>query len=161
MSGVSETGGVNRIRVKADDLVMALQTHDPETIWFLDVESGDVGNYFDGMLNGEDVDEDFDFDEWFDPDRYRVIDAIDSSESYGLMEAFIEALPEGRAKERLNYSINGRKPFRRFKDALMDFAELEQKWFAFEESAYHRLAQAWLDEEGIDAELVIPRRDPS
>jgi len=46
-------------------------------------------------------------------------------------------------------ALNGRKPFRHFKDALLDYPELRDRWFAFEDTRLNRLAEAWCDEQGI------------
>lgn len=59
---------------------------------------------------------------------------------------------------KLLYTINGRKPFRKFKDALIDLGDLRDQWFQFEEKAHLDLAQQWLEDRDIDAELIIRNR---
>ncbi len=150
-SGWSPKPG-KKVVVKLDDIADALQMHMDEGIQFLDLETGMVGLYYDGMLNGEEVDIDFDFDEHMDAERCGVIRGLPSHEGYAMMKEFIQALPEGHARNALERAIQGRKPFSRFKDALHDFEDIRQQWFTFEAAEYRRLARVWLEEEGIDAE---------
>ena len=147
-----------RLQIDADDLAFALQNHHPEMIQYLELETGEIGLYGDGMLNGTEVDEDFDIDEFLaDDERYVVIRGVHSSESYEVMEDFIDSLPAGNAKRRLSEATAGRKPFRRFKDTLFDLGDVRDQWFEFEEKAQLNQAQAWLDANKIDAELVTRR----
>ncbi len=134
---------------------MALQTNVPDAVHFLDKETGEINFYYDGMLTGhDDVDEDFDIDEYLEDDRFVVIQGIHSSESYSVMRDFIYSLPDGAAQERLADAIRMSKPFRRFKDTLFHLGDLLDQWYQFQEEAHNRKAQEWLDENEIDAELV-------
>src|SRR5580700_6758160 len=157
MNGSPGKSDSAQIEVDVDDLIIAFQSQNFDSVWFLDLETGAVRLCYDGMLDGEDVEEDFDIDAYLDPDRHRVIRGISSSISYGFMEDFIEDLPQGRVKEQLSDAISRSKPFRRFKDALFELGEVRETWFRFEEECYARYSQEWLDDESIEAKLVKKR----
>src|SRR5437763_13794867 len=64
-------------------------------------------------------------------DRYLAIPTIDSHEGYRTMEDFVETVNNPRLRESLIEALRGRKPFRRFKDVLMDYGAEREQWFAF------------------------------
>lgn len=98
-----------------------------------------------GIEIGEIEDEDEDD---ADPDRWLHIDSHGSREGYRDMELFIEGLDDPDIADRLGIAINGRGAFRRFKDVLSRWPELQERWYSFtNERAYGR-ARAWLADEG-------------
>jgi Uncharacterised protein family (UPF0158) len=94
-----------------------------------------------------------------DNDRYLRIEAIDSSESFRIMEDFIEQLADRRLAQALERALQQRKPFRRFKDELASHSAQQQAWFAFERSALERIARRWCAGCGI-APLWAARGQP-
>ena len=70
------------------------------------------------------------------------------------MEEFVSDLPEGKGRQSLSRALSERKPFRRFKDALAEFPDLRDQYFASQNQAYLRYAKDWLEDEGVDAELT-------
>lgn len=159
---------MSRIRIDLDDLTTAMSDHDNE--WVLDKETGQV-------LMAEwvrapwlyDMEEEFDEDEddepedrELDPERYRTIDAIPSHQGFRWMEQFAQDQENDRVRERLLDVLDRPKPFRRFKDALPAFPEVREAWFRYEEARLEEEARAWLEAEGIDADLVDTREpEPS
>ena len=74
---------------------------------------------------------------------YLVVDPPESSDSFRIMEAFVDSLPESESlRKRLIYALNQRKPFRQFKSILDDSGPFRQKWFDFKE----RKLQEWVQE---------------
>jgi hypothetical protein len=92
--------------------------------------------------------------------RYEPIDRWDSSEAYELMEEFAEGTTSDDARRLLQFALRGPKPFRRFKDALAEFAGLRETWFLFKEHAEREAAREWLRTLGIEAEDASPRKLP-
>ena len=62
-------------------------------------------------------------------------------------------VPGPATVQRLADALDRPKPFRRFKDALLD-PSLRQAWFAFEGAAHASLAQAWCEANEIEVEWV-------
>lgn len=142
-----------RIAIDLEDLTMALQADNMDGMQYLNRETGEIEFYYDGMLNGEEVDEE-EAEAILASDRYQRIDGIGSSRAFRVMEAFIEALPAGEAARQLERALRGRKPFRAFKDTLVELGPVRDEWFRFEREAYRGIAQEWLDENEIEADLV-------
>lgn len=66
----------------------------------------------------------------------------------------MESLEDGAVAEVLAEALRRRKPFRHFKDALLDFPEARKRWFQFENQAHARYAERWCNGERIDAAWV-------
>lgn len=82
--------------------------------------------------------------------RFIEIAKVQTSEDYRAMEDFTESLEDQRLQERLWRALNGRRPFRHFKDVLMDYPEEEQQWFKFLDARHRGQLLEWLEEEEID-----------
>jgi hypothetical protein len=139
-----------RLTIDLNDLIDALTLRFElgEAQHFLDLETGEI------VLVSDEVGEPPEDIE--DGTRYRPIDPIESHESYQIMEDFVESLPESKLKNRLGRALDGRKPFRHFKDTLLDFPDTREAWFQFEHRAHERLAEAWCRDNGIEAEWKKP-----
>jgi uncharacterized protein len=86
-------------------------------------------------------------------DRFVRIDPIDSHDGFQVMEEFVRSLPASPVRERLEWSLDGPKPFRRFKDSLGD-EETRKRWFAFRGEALRQYAIEWLVDLGVQPEGV-------
>lgn len=137
------------LKIKLDDLIQALTFHFEITEggWYLDTETGDILLYSDAVEDElpEDVEEN---------PRYLWIDPLPSHESYRIMEDFVATVSDREAADRLEHALAGRKPFRRFKDALFDFPALREAWFEFEHAEQARLAKEWCVDNDIDPEWI-------
>lgn len=131
------------LKINRKDFILALTSNaeDWDEAWFLDKETGEL------WLNNDGVDEVP--DDLEDNPRYLPIEAMASRDAFQIMEDFVDELGDSPEAEALQAALNGRKPFRRFKDALLDYPELRDSWFAFEETRLNRLAQEWCDEQGL------------
>jgi hypothetical protein len=143
-----EANTMPKLKIKRDDLIQALtfRFELTEGGWYLDTETGEI------ILKGEaaeDVPEDIE-----DNPRCLWIDPIPSHDSYQIMEDFVATVSDAKAAERLTRALEGHKPFRRFKDELLDFPALREAWFEYEQAAQARLAEAWCEENGIEVEWV-------
>ncbi|MCQ8128458.1 UPF0158 family protein [Methylomonas rivi] len=131
------------LKINRTDFILALTSNagDWDEAWFLDKETGELWLNNDG---DDEVPDDLE-----DNPRYLPIEAMASRDAFQIMEDFVDELGDSPEAEALQAALNGRKPFRRFKDALLDYPELRDSWFAFEETRLNRLAQAWCDEQGL------------
>ena len=142
---------MTRISIDAEELIMALEHHGDESEWLLDLQTGELLFVADEGLVGPDEDLAEQIER--EPDRYRVIDPIPSSDGWRIMAEFIERLPAGEARAHLTRALQHNHPFRSFKNALLDYPKLREEWFAFHEKSFMQLAREWLDDESIDADL--------
>lgn len=128
---------------------MALQSSE-EQDWYLDRETGEM-NFFSSLIDNDEIDiEEIEGN----PDRYVYIESMSSDDGFRMMEEFVGALAEGEASRSLTRALRMRKPFRCFKDTLLDFPEVRQQWFAFHNSRMEELARRFLENEGIDYEEI-------
>jgi hypothetical protein len=68
------------------------------------------------------------------------------------MEAFIETVEDDQVRPWLWRLIQGRGAFRRFKDALLDYPDLRERWFAFRDARAEQRMMDWLEVRGIEIE---------
>lgn len=67
---------------------------------------------------------------------------------YNIMEDFAESTADVYKRERLLRALNGRKPFRRFKDTL-DYIGLSKAYYAFRSLRFFQVSQEWCKENSI------------
>lgn len=116
-----------------DDLATALEDNSYESSWWLDPATGRV----------EYCSVDDDVEEFEERDLLHI-QPIGSSEAYADMAEFVEGVRAARPRDRLRSAIEGRGAFRRFKDTLFDFPDLQDEWFAFKGRMMRKHAITWL-----------------
>lgn len=89
-----------------------------------------------------------------DPDRWLFIDAQGSGPGYRDMQRFIDGLTDPEIADRLGIAIIGRGAFRRFKDVLSRWPDIQQRWYSFSDERSRGRARAWLADEGY---TPVPR----
>lgn len=79
-------------------------------------------------------------------DEYIVIEKPHSSEYFQIMEEFTERLPDrSRLKYRLIDALEGKKPFRVFKNAIDNAGDYRQEWFTFKSLKLKELVKNKID----------------
>ena len=131
-----------------EELIFAMQDHSYFLNHYLDTKTGDI------IPLSEDSDcieeeEDRDKIESDESNRFIYIEPIGSSESYRIMEDFIYQISNNEIKMKLSQAINRSKPFRRFKDQLSEYPDIEEKWFEYNDSRMKEYALEWLKNNGI------------
>ena len=144
---------VNTLLIDADEMVAALENHDDESQYFLDLRTGEILLLIDESIVGPN--DDLEMQLKAEPDRYREINPISSSDAWQVMADFIEQLPDGEARQMLARAVRLSHPFRRFKDVLFGYPKIRERWFAFNEKAMLEFARKWLEDEDIEAELEL------
>lgn len=147
---------MHRLVIDVESLIMALEHHEPESYQYLDRETGEVA--FLSLSSFADTDEETRQKIEADPERYIPIEPLPSSVGWQVMDDFIASLPSSDVKERLATAIQRSRPFRGFKDVLLDYPPIREAWFRYHQDACTQLAQEWLKDQGINAELrkVLP-----
>ena len=67
---------------------------------------------------------------------------------YKIMESFADATPDAGKREKLFRALNGRKPFRNFKDTL-NYTGLDEAYYAFRFLSFIKIAKEWCEENDI------------
>ena len=144
---------MNNFLIDADEMVAALENHDDESHYFLDLQTGEVLLLVDEAIVGPNDELEMQLEA--EPDRFREIDQISSSDSWQVMADFIEQIPDGEARQMLARAAGRNHPFRRFKNVLLNYPKIREQWFAFNEKAMLEFARKWLEDEGIEAGLKL------
>jgi len=159
-----EDSSLRPLPVDLDELAMALTSHIDEYGYYFDLQTGEILFLPQGLEDYTGASEselamafDFGAPELLidalrvvtEPRRFVFIRPLPSWQSYNLMEDFIGMLAPGRLRDALERAISGRKPFRRFKDVLLDHPKERQAWFDFQNEQQRRWAREWLMDQGI------------
>jgi hypothetical protein len=117
---------------------------DYEHRWLLDPRTGQVA--FWTSDTGIDGDNPVDIDEL----NLILIDPLPSYVWYQDMADFADGVSDGAAGRRLASALQGRGPFRRFKNQLYEHVpELIAPWHAFRDARAQRRAVDWLMDQGL------------
>jgi yecA family protein len=93
--------------------------------------------------------------------RFIAIESMDSREGFAIMEEFVATLPPSPLQEKLNWSLEGPKPFGRFRDTLNHNLEQRAQWLEFRNAAMRKIALEWLTDHDIDPVEQISQVYPS
>lgn len=142
-----------RIKIDADELMMAMENHGGSLSYYLDTETGKI------RLKSEDwglPEEDDDLAQRLEeePDRYVAIEPLSSRDGYRMMEDFVDSLPEGEERRILQQALSWKKPFSNFKSAIADMGPLREQWFKHRDRRMQQEMQDWFAYHELDAELV-------
>ena len=133
------------IVIDGEELIIALESNDPDGRFYLDRETGEVHVEINEAVEGEEID--------FTTERFVLIEPVPSDVGWRIMRNFIESLPAGPAATQLARAIEGKSAFRRFKGVLLNYPKLREQWFQFHADAFYTIAEAWLRDAGIEAVL--------
>ena len=148
---------MSSLRIDADELGIALESHDPEITHYLNLQTGEIVPVFDTFEPGDE--EYVDAEEMAESPHFLRIEPISSREGWRWMRDFTDQVSGSGLRERLDSALQRRRPFRHFKDVLLDAPEVRAAWFRYHEARLLEAARAWLREAGIEAELEPPARD--
>jgi hypothetical protein len=72
------------------------------------------------------------------------------------MVEFVSDVKDGRVRSRLESAFHGKGAFRRFKDTLREYPEIEKEWFKFKAEKEREMVKDWLVSIGIKLEDINP-----
>jgi hypothetical protein len=140
-----------------DSFEFAFECADLDSRCYYDTATGEVcvtGPFEDDPGERERIDS--------DPQRYLEIDRLPSHEQYQWMARFAtEEVGDVLLRERLLRALEGRAPFRRFKDALLSAPQERERWFAYHARALRRAIEQWFAARDLPVRAAPPwaRRD--
>jgi len=121
--------------------------------FYLDLETGEVR-----FKPEDDVDPEFEQLLKKQPKRFLPIQPWSASDGFHLMQRFARKEVDDEAvRQALEVALEGKKPFRSFKDSLYDFPGLPDAWHRFQAAEQHRWARHWLAEHDIEPAPAPPR----
>ena len=123
----------------------AFENNAPEVHSYLHFDTGEVIRIVDGVADPAM------HARILNDSRYLRIDPVSSREQYRWMERFIGTVDDEDLRRRLNFAIDGKGAFRRFKDALMSHPVDRERWFAFRSERLRSCMDSWLTAHGIQS----------
>lgn len=83
------------------------------------------------------------------PEVFLPIESRSSRDGFAGMEEFVQSLPESGIRRALALALRLPKPFRAFKDSLLDFPEDREAWFRFLGERQRQAAIRFLEENEV------------
>jgi yecA family protein len=126
--------------VNFSDLALALEDQGGELhVYYFDTDTGE-------MLNlSEDIDQaQLHQIREHGSGRFLPIEPMSPRQGYQIMADFVRELLPSRVREKLEWSLDGPKPFRRFKTALREDDAIRRQWFDFHAARMREFAIEWL-----------------
>ena len=146
-----------KVKVDWEELIIAFEASGFDQSNYLDLETGEVVSLMREIMDSDEIDE-IEQRVNSEPERYKFIPSIDSSEAYDDMVKFIDTVEDKHLAELLSVAINGKGAFRRFKDVLLSYPVERERWFEFQSDLMVRRVEEWLQEIGIEPSSKRPRR---
>ena len=81
-------------------------------------------------------------------DGYVALPDFREANEYGMMEQFASSIDNRAGSDSLFAALQGRRPFRRFKDAVHRMG-LAESWYKFRDAEYTVIAADWCEYHGI------------
>ncbi len=75
---------------------------------------------------------------------YKEINAMTSTDSFRVMEDFVEQLKDATWQKKLNDALDKKKPFSQFKYTLQYSKPIQEQWYAFRDKRYIEWVQEQL-----------------
>jgi ribosomal protein L11 methylase PrmA len=82
------------------------------------------------------------------------IEALESYESFKIMELFVEQLPDENLKSGLENILANKKPFQNFKHKV-DNSNFRQSWFDFKQIELEKIVETQLNREKASAQQRV------
>ncbi len=140
-SGVGFGMGFMRdVEIVWDDLLDAFENEDPETVFFLDRETGEV---FSVPIDYEDDDfwEEIESNE----ERYLQIPDFDYDQERQLQHEFIKGITNASLKSIFARALTGKRPFGRLDDILSFYPEEKERLVALKDELTASRIRNWLE----------------
>ena len=149
---------MSQIEVDFDDLCFALES---SLACYINLQTGlvislpkhhfeDLAGLFDEVRSQVEADK----------KKFAELEPFPSDIAFSIMEEFAEQLNENEAcKKHLLSALSKGSPFRRFKDALNYDLDLRKQWFKFKEDKMEYWAAWWIRKNSIDVKIVRKNRN--
>ena len=82
--------------------------------------------------------------------RYLEVAPVPPKDQYKWMEKFISTLTDDELRDRVLVAIDGKGAFRRFKDLLVHYPGVRERWFAYRGLHLHAYINEWIHAHNID-----------
>ena len=137
-------GVMRDMEIAWDDLLDAFENTDPEMVYFLDRESGEV------FYVPSDYEDDAFWDEVeADDERYIPIPCFDYEQERVLLHEFIKGVTNENLKKLLDRTFVGKSPYGRLDEILSFYPEEMERLLEIKEEQLATRMGQWLEEHDI------------
>lgn len=133
----------NKYENLLDSISMAFDNHSYEMRWFLSLTAQDTT-----FLPTSAFDIDVDCLPQ-DGEELIPIDPMPSREGYCIMESFIETMQDAKIRERLQFSLEKRRPFFSFKEEVYKQG-VSDEWYAYYNKRMQERAEEWMEDNDLE-----------
>lgn len=127
-----------RLHVAMDDLLDAIEEQSETIVPYFNQRTGEVDIWVDPAICGDEPQLDPDAADWVEIPR------IDSHDAFRTMERFVDTLDELDVQRQLRTALQGRGPFRRFRETLAPFPDLRDRFETMQRDDLLQRALAFL-----------------
>lgn len=138
---------------RLQDLATALEDHGNNQ-WFWDRKTGELLLYSEDLSLAE---MGYNENPEDDPDRFLLIEPIDSRTGFRCMEQFVEDLPDGECKRSLIRALRGPRPFASFRNVIDDFGEQRKQWFDYHDNWLLKEAKSFIEDNDLGKITGAPK----
>lgn len=135
------------MKVKLKDIIDAIGMMERDSEYFLDMRTGEIEWVSDMAMSMKEKEE---ICNRLDEDSFCRLPTSFDVRDYDIMENFVCML-SGTARDKLEFAIQGRGAFGRFKDRIRRLG-LEQEWYDYQTEEYKKIAVRWCVENDIEYE---------
>jgi len=138
------------IQIDWEELELACERNAPSVVSYIDRETGAVLVFYDESederTSHRAVRE--------NTARYLEVEPVPPKEQYRWMEKFAATVTDEKLQERILVAIDGKGAFRRFKDLLVSYPGVRERWFAYRGQHLHAYINEWISR--MDIALAQP-----
>jgi|SRR5450755_590435 hypothetical protein len=135
----------NGTSIDTDMVELAMEDSDLSTVYFLNVQTGEVARFSDFDDEREQQLEEIESDR-----NWIAVERISSHEAYQWMEDFLAEVVTPKNEliaEKLSIALMGKGAFRRFKDVLYSAGDTwVQAWYQWKDDHLHEAMRRWFEE---------------
>lgn len=157
---------MKKSKVDVEDIAMIIENQDRSgTQYYLNTETGEVAAIPDELMSALEEGESCEgLPAWElqllpqakeifgGSERYEEIPTRPSYEGYNLMVEFSEEVKSHKIRRELSIALDGKGAFRRFKNVLRDYPDVEKEWYKFKSERDREVVKEWLESIGIEME---------
>jgi hypothetical protein len=134
---------MRELEIVWDDLLDGFENTDPEIVYFLDRNTGEV------FFVPVDYEDDTFWEEVENSDQYIHIPGFDYDQERLLLHEFIKKITNEKLKNVLERSFIGKRPYGRLDEILSFYPEEMEKLLVFKEEIIADRIRHWLEEHDI------------
>ena len=138
------------VHLAIDDIAEALDNCTFDTRYILDLQDQEMIMTSEYLMSEDEIQIIFDEIDNDETGRYVLFPIQTASrDGYADMELFIDNIKDPEVCEPAYQAIRGPKPFRRFKEVIQNYSDLEKQWYTWKDDRSRNRALEWLEEEGL------------